>query len=149
MMHTGAKTEQFIRILRNQGCRITPVVTSVVNYLFKTGVVRTAQQLRDDVSDLLGYQVNLATMYRVLERLLQCGIVCSMHKADGLMRYYLCRNPQHGEHHHFICSSCMRVQEVPVCFSESFSRYVEENLHATVDRHFIQLEGLCASCRKL
>ena len=92
------------------GCRITPVVTSVVNYLYKTGVVRTAQQLRDDISGLLGYQVNLATIYRVLERLLQCGIVCSMHRADGLMRYYLCRNPQLNEHHHFICSSCMRVR---------------------------------------
>ncbi len=149
MTHTGVKTEQFIQILRDQGCRITPVVTSVVNYLYKTGVVRTAQQLRNDISEVLGYQVNLATMYRVLERLLQCGIVCSMHKADGLMRYYLCRNPQHAEHHHFICSSCMRVQEVPVCFSEKFSRYVEDNLNATVDRHFIQLEGLCASCRKL
>jgi hypothetical protein len=30
----------------------------------------------------------------------------------------------------------MRVQEVPVCFSEGFSKYVEENLHATVNRHF-------------
>jgi len=143
------ETEQFVQILRNQGCRITPVVTSVVVHLYKSGVVRTAQQLRDDVSGLLGYQVNLATMYRVLERLLQCGIVCSMHKSDGLMRYYLCRNPHHTEHHHFICSRCMRVQEIPVCFSDAFSRYVEENLHATVDRHFIQLEGLCASCRKV
>lgn len=142
------ETELFVRILRAQGCRITPVVTSVVDYLYKTGVVRAAQQLRDDISGLLGYQVNLATIYRVLERLLQCGIVCSMHRADGLMRYYLCRNPQLNEHHHFICSSCMRVQEVPVCFSEGFSKYVEENLHATVNRHFIQLEGLCDSCRK-
>ncbi len=127
---------------------MTPVVTSVLNHLFKTAVVRTAQQLREDVSEHLGYEVNLATIYRVLERLLQCGIVCSMHKTDGLMRYYLCRNPMHSEHHHFICSNCMKVQEVPVCFSEGFSRYVEENLNATVNNHFIQLEGLCASCRK-
>ncbi|HEX3019670.1 MAG TPA: transcriptional repressor [Chitinispirillaceae bacterium] len=148
MMQNNTETDQFIQLLRNQGCRITPVVISVVKYLYKTSVVKTTQQLREEISMRLGYEVNLATIYRVLERLLQCGIVCSMHKNDGVMRYYLCHNPQHAEHHHFICSKCLKVQEVPVCFSENFSRYVEENLHATVDTHFIQLEGLCASCRR-
>lgn len=147
MLSKEVGTEQLIEMLRNQGCRITPVVTSVVNHLFKTAIVRTAQQLRDDVSKLLGYELSLPTVYRVLERLLHSGVICSMHRADGLMRYYLCRNPQCGEHHHFICSKCMKVQEVPVCFSSQFAKYVEENLNATVDAHFIQLEGLCSECR--
>lgn len=140
--------EQFLTILRGQGCRITPIVMAVINHLFKTSTVNTAQQLRDEISIVLGYQISLPTIYRVLERLLTTGIICSMHKCDGLMRYYLCRKPQHGEHHHFICSQCLKVQEVPVCFASQFTKYIEDNLNATVDAHFIQLEGLCSQCRK-
>lgn len=148
-MHSDSQTTDFLfKLLRQKGCRITPVVTAVINHLFITATVRTAQQLREQTSLLLGYEVSFPTIYRVLERLLTSGVICSMYRSDGLMRYYICRNPQCGEHHHFICSQCMRVQEIPVCFLDSFTEYVDKHLNATVDVHFIQLEGICAECRK-
>jgi Fe2+ or Zn2+ uptake regulation protein len=142
------ETEHYFTILRDHGCRITPVVISVVNQFYKTGVVTTPQKLREEISAQLGYAIGFPTIYRVLERLLQSGILRNMHRPDGIMRYYLCRNPDGEDHQHFICSRCMEVQEVTMSHSAELEMYVKNNLNATVNCQFTQLEGLCQKCKQ-
>jgi Fe2+ or Zn2+ uptake regulation protein len=139
--------EHHLDILRRQGCRITPIVVSVLAQLSESSFVRTVIQIRDDVSRVLGFEVGKPTVYRICERLQQAGVLRSMHSGDGIMRYYVCGNPGNQEHLHFICGCCMKIQEVDFCIENQIKKLVKTKLKAEVRSQFVQIEGLCKACR--
>jgi Fe2+ or Zn2+ uptake regulation protein len=139
--------EHHLDILRRQGCRITPIVISVLVQLSESGFVRTVTQIRDEISSVLGFEVGNPTVYRICERLQQAGILRSMYNVDGIMRYYMCSNPGNQEHIHFICGCCKKVQKVDFCIEDKINQLVKTQLRAEVRSQFIQIEGLCEACR--
>lgn len=140
--------EPHLAILRTQGLRITPIVTAVLNYLSETKKVSTANELRAEMSQTLSYELDNSTIYRICERLMMCGVLCSMHKYDGIMRYFLCSQPKNNKHHHFICTHCHRVQEVYCNVDDKIRKVISEKLHGIVEKKFIQVEGICKECKE-
>lgn len=138
--------EHHLEILRRQGCRITPIVISVLAQLSESGLVRTTIQIRDEISSVLGFEVGNPTVYRICERLQQAGVLRSMHSSDGIMRYYMCGNHGSQEHLHFICRCCMKVQKIDFCIEKQIHQSVKTQLRAEVRSHFVQIEGVCESC---
>ncbi len=138
--------ENHLSILRNQGCRITPIVTAVLNHLCGNHKVRTASELQLEISSSLGYEVGSPTVYRICERLAKSGVLCSMHSSDGIMRYFICGNPGNVNHLHFICTRCKEVQEVECRINEQITAHVKSKLGAVVSANFVQVEGLCEEC---
>lgn len=140
--------DEYSDVLRENGCRITPVVTAVLNLLYSKGTVVTTAELRDDVSMSLGYEVCSATLYRICERLARSGVLCSMHNTDGIMRYFICNRPSDKKHHHFICRKCLRVHEMDCNIDDKIRKTVSEKFQGTVENNFIQVEGICRDCMK-
>jgi Fur family transcriptional regulator, ferric uptake regulator len=141
-----ASTEHYIGILREQGCRITPIVTTVLTQLSKSRTVQTTFQIRNKASRALGYEVGNPTIYRICKRLHQIGILQGAYSTDGIMRYFVCDKTGNEKHLHFICTSCMKVQEVNICIEDQISQFVKTRLKADVQSQHIQIEGLCESC---
>jgi Fur family ferric uptake transcriptional regulator len=134
--------------LRSKGLRITPIVTTLLSRLAGSHQVRTASELKDEISAALGYDVGSPTVYRICERLALTGVLCSMHKNDGILRYFLCADPQNEKHQHFICTRCMKVQEVDCTIDKTIWEAISERIDGEIERNFIQLEGVCGDCRK-
>src|SRR5581483_10165218 len=59
-----------------------------------------------------GAAVGLSTVYRHLQALVDDGAVDVIHNADGEATYRYCGAPGSGHHHHLVCRSCGRTEEV-------------------------------------
>lgn len=88
-------------------------------------------------------KIGLPTVYRNLEELSQNGVISKVLHPDRKLYYYLCKDE--GHHHHFVCLSCQRVDEIK-CNIGEMQRYIEDNLNGKVLSHIIQLNGLCSEC---
>jgi Fe2+ or Zn2+ uptake regulation protein len=148
-----AKSDDIIRMsldtyltrLKEQRHRATPKVRAVIQLFLEQGSVLDPFEVQAKLQkEFRG--VGLPTVYRILEGLAGCGILLTAANDDRELRYYICRGIEEGHHHHFICRKCGKVEEVNLCLMEEVTKYVKRHLKATVEDHFLQIEGLCAKC---
>ena len=92
-------------------------------------------------------EIGLATVYRTLQLLEELGAVNKLNFDDGCSRYELSQQDKDHQHHHLICISCGRVQEVEDDLLEHLEEKIEEkNLFKVID-HRVKFFGLCSSCK--
>jgi len=138
-------TDPYIDRLKNNGHRITPKVRAVIEIFLERESVLDPVEVRARLQRRFK-GVGLPTVYRILEKLGECGILVTAANEDRQLRYFICRGLDHAHHHHFICRKCGKVEEVNLCLMAEVAKYVKRHLKATVQSHLLQIEGLCAKC---
>jgi len=83
--------------------------------------------------------LNLATIYRNLNILVEEGVVSAVHLPNQPTRF----EKKAHHHHHFLCESCDKVFDVHEC-SDIFNRMVPPGFR--VMRHDVTLYGQCPTC---
>jgi Fur family ferric uptake transcriptional regulator len=139
--------EQLIQKLRSSGFKITPNIRAVLDLFNELAQYLSVQQIQDDLGKkqiVLGFP----TIYRILERLEQAGIILSFKNDERQIFYFLCRSPHIAHHHHFICKSCRTVKEVSICTFNEIQHHIETELDAVVEHHSLYIDGLCSQCKQ-
>ena len=94
--------------------------------------------------DSLATDINKSTVYRMLEKLEDDGVIHSFLTMDQIRFYALCKGCSSGQHvdshAHFQCTSCKRVS----CFSEEIILPTPERV--TITSAQVLLTGRCESC---
>lgn len=137
---------EYLDLLRKNGGRVTPIVTALLQHLHESKRVYSPQQIKDDLKTMLRCDIGFPTVYRAIDRLLQCRLLYRMHRDDGQTMFFLCRQPEDEHHHHFICTACNRVFEIEMCIAHQYEAHVAKRLEATITKHIFQLEGICKEC---
>jgi len=137
---------EYLERLRQNGGRVTPIVSALLQRLHKSKRVYSPQQIKDDLNTVMHCEIGFPTIYRAIERLLQCRLLYRMYRDDGQTMFFLCRHPEDEHHHHFICTVCERVFEIEMCAAQQYESHVAKKLGSTITRHIIQLEGVCKDC---
>jgi Fur family ferric uptake transcriptional regulator len=86
--------------------------------------------------------VGLATVYRNLKLLVEEGAVKVIELPGENPRYELATS---AHHHHFQCTSCQRIYDVPGC-PGNLRRLAPRGF--TVEDHDVTLYGRCSDCGK-
>ena len=86
--------------------------------------------------------VSLGTVYRNLEKLSNEGLILKLDTGDGRMRYD--GNP--AEHHHFACTECGGVYDVPESAGVSVSYKKNAIKGFNVKGCSLMLRGTCGRC---
>jgi len=86
--------------------------------------------------------IGLATVYRNLKRLVAAGSVRAINLPGEAPRY---EASGEDHHHHFQCTRCNRVYDVPGC-PGNLRRLAPRGF--TVEHHDVTLYGRCAECRR-
>ncbi|UKJ63329.1 transcriptional repressor [Cellulosimicrobium cellulans] len=105
---------------------------------------RSAQAIHHDLRER-GDAVGLATVYRGLQALADAGVVDSLRTEDGENLYRRCERVEH--HHHLVCRSCGRAEEIDGPSVEAWSRNVGASYGFVDIDHVVELFGTCADCR--
>jgi Fur family transcriptional regulator, ferric uptake regulator len=106
---------------------ITPVdVEQIINYL-------RSQKLN----------TNKVTVYRILDFMLNNGIVKRLEFGEGKYRYEI----QKDHHHHLICTNCGQIDDIPGEFLEGFDENIREVKGFLIKRHTLEFFGLCKNCQ--
>jgi len=86
--------------------------------------------------------LGLATVYRNLKLLVAEGVVRVINLPGDSPRYEMARTPHH---HHFQCTTCQRVYDVPGCPGDL--RHLAPR-GFRVEHHDVTLYGRCPDCGK-
>jgi Fe2+ or Zn2+ uptake regulation protein len=140
--------KSYLESIQKSGGRVTPLVRGILTLLIHSGKAYPLQEFRKLLHNKLNYTASLSTIYRMIHRLVQMGCLNSMQRQDGEMVYFVCQNTS-GHHHHFLCTQCHKIQDVDICLSETYQKFLTDNLNAQMTYHAIQFEGYCKDCRKL
>jgi Fur family ferric uptake transcriptional regulator len=90
-----------------------------------------------------GQGVGLATVYRIMQTLVDAGEVDLLRGDDGEVVYRRCST---DHHHHLVCRRCGRTVEVAAPPVERWAARIATE-HGFVDvEHQIEVFGVCAVC---
>ena len=137
-------TERARSELQQAGYRPGAAGARVLDYLEAERCCRGAQEIFDALS-AGGRKVGLASVYRMLERLDERGLVQRIDLGDGIVRYEAARDA--GHHHHLVCGECGKVEPFADPRLEQAIHAVERSSGYAVVAHDVVLRGACASCR--
>ncbi len=96
------------------------------------------QELKKDYSNL-----SLATVYRNLNLLCQCGEIIKIEVGDGTDHYDATVTP----HCHFICNSCKNIIDINVPYAQKLNDEVNSLNDVIVTDSSLVFHGLCTKCK--
>lgn len=141
----GRRYRQLRDRARARGLRLTPQREVLLRVLSRAGRHPTADELYRGVRRALA-SVSPATVYRNVQTLVGAGVISTLERASGAIRYD--GNPE--EHHHFICERCGAVVDVYLArVSYRLDRKRSGLAGSSVSSCELQLRGRCARCRPL
>ena len=118
---------------------------AVIGLLDQNECALSAQQIEDALRDG-ERRVARATVYRVLEELVELGLISKIEIGDGVARFESIFPDGAEHHHHLVCSNCGRLTPfADPDLERSISRVARRKRFA-VAAHEITLHGFCADC---
>jgi Fur family ferric uptake transcriptional regulator len=130
--------------LRSAGYRRGGARAAVIDHLARQRCAVSAQEIETSLAGS-GRGVGRASIYRVLDLLVQHRLVTRVETGDGTARYEPIA-PDGEHHHHLLCDRCGRL--VPFDDSE-LERSIEQladRLNFRVQEHDVLLHGSCERC---
>lgn len=145
--------ETYLNILRQKGLKVTPLRKAILDAFQSKRSALTADQLFVSVRKEVP-RAGLQSIYRNLVDFQEAGIAEEVLMGKRGSVFALCNNFL-GHHHHLICRSCGRSEEINPCaidsairaMNRSFRR-IGKKIRFRIERHFLQLEGICDVCQK-
>jgi Fur family ferric uptake transcriptional regulator len=134
-------------LLSERGVRLTGPRRLVVEALVRHPGPQTAAEVHRRLSDR---RVNLVSVYRTLNLLVDLGIARVADTSHGTRRFELAESyTEH--HHHLICRSCGGVEDLEGCLVSDgalrrLSRRVRRARKFRVVDHDLRLLGYCRKC---
>jgi len=132
-------------ILRQLKLKVTPRRQEVMNCLGEVQSYLSADEVWSRVKPRLG-SIGLPTVYRILDELAEGGVLTRIFLSDRKQYYFLCVNQDH--HHHFVCESCRRVEDVAQCGLDGFASAIALRSGGRVTSHILQINGICGPCQR-
>lgn len=129
--------------LRQRGYRITPQREMILEAFTHNADHVTAEQIFTSVNQRTRY-LNIATVYRTLDLLVDEGLATRADLRDGQVTY---TTTQHGEHIHLVCRHCGVVIKAEHQFIDSLGSQLSAEYSFSPDLEHISFTGVCANCR--
>lgn len=138
-------SEHALAGLRAAGLRQGGARRAVVDHLGAQPCCRSAHEIHDGIR-ASGGSVGIASVYRVLDTLVELGLVQRVDVGDGIARY---EPASHGSdhHHHLVCDDCGRVEPFHDAALERELARTAGRLGVPMGQHEVVLHGACAGCQ--
>ena len=144
--------EQAIKILKENEFRITNPRKLVIKLLDKSKEALSAYEIKDKL-DSQGKDVDIASIYRIIECLEQNKLVHRVLSTSKIMKCQLKHEDEcdkHHEHHHchhlLICQKCGSIEEIHCAGINPIIKTVESHSKFKVKKHSLEFYGICSRC---
>jgi Fur family ferric uptake transcriptional regulator len=129
--------------LRNHGYKVTSQLRTVIAEILSAHEHQTPAAIFERVK---GEQqgIGLVTIYRTLEILAECGLICETHSGNSCRSYLMRESSAH--HHHLICSDCGKVVDFENCELTELENRLTEKSGFKIHGHLLEFLGECRQC---
>ncbi len=128
-----------VKMLTEKGIPMTLQRRIVLEEMMKRNDHPTAEELYTS----LRANISLATIYRTLETLTQNHLLIEHGQGKNSSRYELSK----GTHYHVICLKCNKMEDVFGISIQSLEEEVAKLTSYRVEKHRLDVYGLCPDCR--
>jgi Fur family transcriptional regulator, ferric uptake regulator len=135
--------QTFIETLRSRGYRITPQREMIVEAIAHGGHHINAEEVFARIQERT-HSVNIATVYRTLELLVEEGLASRVDLGEGRVIY---ATYQHGPHIHLVCKQCGQVLDANQDMLSVFNYQLQSEYQFAADLQHISMLGLCKNCQ--
>ncbi len=135
--------QTFIDTLRSRGFRITPQREMIIEAIAHQGDHINAEEVFKRVQTR-ARSVNIATIYRTLDLLVEQGLASRIDLGEGRVMY---ATNQHGPHIHLVCRQCGQITDADQELLTSLTRQLKASYGFAADLQHISVLGLCPSCQ--
>ncbi|MFM7321331.1 MAG: Fur family transcriptional regulator [Armatimonadota bacterium] len=144
--------EQVLDVLRSAGCRITKPRQALAELFASAESPVSVPELHAKVNERLAEHpgdepVNLVTVYRFANLLVERGIARKVEFGQGYFRYEPAEAQDGPHHHHIVCDECGRIADFHDCGIATLIDRLESESGFRIARHQLELYGLCPTCR--
>ena len=142
MTQEWSKNEVLARYMGQHGLKTTRQRSLIIDTFFQVGGHLSVEELWSRVRQR-DRKVSVATVYRTMKLLNDCGLAHARNFGDGQTRY-----EGVGHHHdHLICTQCGTIVEFENDRIEALQDRVARQHGFKVNSHKMELYGLCATCQ--
>ena len=142
-MFAMTQCQTFLDKLRQRGCRITPQREMIVDAIAHSDHHMTAEEIFS-IIHLRSKALNLATVYRTLDLLVDVGLVSRADLGNGRIMY---TSDQHGPHLHLVCRQCGKAVGADSTLLASFEEQLHTSYGFAANLQHLCISGLCESCQ--
>ncbi len=139
------RDELLNRYMAQHGLKSTRQRTLIIDTFFDLDGHHTVEDLWSRVRER-DPKVSVATVYRTMKLLSDCGLAHPRNFGDGQTRYEAAAG--RGHHDHLICTRCGLIVEFENDRIEQMQEAVAKTHGFTVISHKMELYGLCTPCQK-
>ena len=135
--------QTFIDTLRSHGYRITPQREMIVEAIAHSGHHINAEEVFAQVQERTS-SVNIATVYRTLELLVEQGLASRIDLGEERVMY---ATYQHGPHIHLVCRQCGQMIDANQDMLSVLNHQLQSEYQFAADLQHISVVGLCSDCQ--
>ena len=140
-----SKDDVLTRYMAERGLKSTRQRSLIIDTFFGSGGHLSVEQLWSKVR-LNDARVSVATVYRTMKLLSECGLAEARNFGDGQTRYEASVGKHH--HDHLICTRCGQIVEFENDRIEALQDGIAKKHGFRVTSHKMELYGLCRACQR-
>lgn len=133
-------------LLENADLDHTPNRAAVLKTVGDSPHPLTAREILETIHRT--HEVNRVTVYRILDLMVENGLLERFSSGDRSFRYGLAPNANHQPHPHFYCTICGRMECLDPQSLESGLKSLQRNFKGRIEKIEIRLDGACRECLK-
>ncbi len=135
-------TARIYQTVRESGGRLTVPTRILIDVLTNNAAHLTAEDLNAEI-ERRASGIAPSTIYRLLQRLGDLGVVEHVHSGNGPAFYHL----RESGHAHLVCNDCGTVIDIPDTLLHNLAHTIDDMYDFTIEPHHSALLGHCANCR--
>ena len=137
----GRRMQSFREMCTNRGLRITPQRTEVFREVARTDEHPDADVVARRVRRRIP-NISLDTVYRVLYRLEDEGLISRVQVSSGRLRF----DGNAENHHHFVCSRCGLIRDFTSDELDHIHVPDEVSSWGAIEERHLMVRGICRQC---
>ncbi|MGD2158400.1 MAG: Fur family transcriptional regulator [Anaerolineales bacterium] len=135
--------QTYLDILRQRGYRITPQREMIIEAAAHSGRHMTAEEIFAAVRERT-QTINLATIYRTLDMLVEEGLV-TRNNLGGEKSFYA--TELHGPHTHLVCRGCDQILDADYELLAPLNEQLQQKYGFLADLEHLSIPGVCRECQ--
>lgn len=132
------------RLFHSKGVRATPNRLSLMEIVGDSAAPMSPQEIHDALKSIR--RVNRVTVYRILDLLVENGLLERLSSGDRSFRYGLAPNANHRPHPHFFCRRCGAMECLAADSLQLDTRTLERRYPGAIEKVEVRVDGICANC---
>jgi Fur family peroxide stress response transcriptional regulator len=139
----AARLQEFEEICRQKGLPVTMQRRVILESVLQRDDHPTADQIYEAVQKRIP-QLSRTTVYRVLDTLLELGMIRRVHLTGGTSRF----DGMIRRHHHLVCTRCQKIIDFEDDNLDQLPLPKRKLQGFQAEEFSVQISGVCADCQK-